>query len=252
MPSAAISAQTIATQAWIALGIGSPGETMPSSESDYALSVLNRLVDSQSGVDDLAYATSLDQYSLTNTGSFTIGVGATLNGPRPIFIESATIILTVAGADPQTFDLDVVPEEVWATIGDKNATGTVPTRLYYKPAMPLGTIYLHPIPKCLVTTKVEIGGPLVIAEFATLATTQYMPPTYYRMLVDGLLVELAPTYGSVVNPAVVQERARQYKEALDILRTLNRTARKKMPEPPTASEVAKIKAQGQQQMKAGV
>lgn len=243
----AYTAQQLITHAWVLLGIGSPGATMPASEASFGLTQLNGLTDSLAGVDDLIYAVTLARFSLSaGVATYNIGTGATFNATRPLFIDTASIVLAVPGGDEQTFPLDIIPEEEWAAIGDKKATGTVPARVYYFPSVPVGVLNFHPIPKALVTTQVEIGVWTPIPQLAALNTSVDLPYAYFRFLTLGLAIELAPTYGTVVNPAILQQRQGQYMEARAVVQALNRSVRQKGPAPPTTAQIAKAKAQAPQ------
>jgi hypothetical protein len=43
----------------------------------------------------------------------------------------------------------------------------------------------------------------MIGQYATLVTTQYLPPGYQRLLELSLAMELAPEYGSQVKPEII-------------------------------------------------
>ena len=239
-----VTAQTIITAAWVSLGIGSPGATMPAPEASWGLDTLNRFNDSMSGVDDMINVVTLARYALSaNVAVYNIGTGATFNTLLPVMIETASIVLAVPGGDEQTFPLDIIPEEQWAAIGDKKAAGTVPTKMFFSPVDPVGTLNFHPIPKAAVTTQVELGVWSPIPQLATLATTVNLPATYYRYEVLGLAIELAPTYGSVVNPVILQTRQQQYAEARAIVQARNRELRMKQAPSPTPEQVARARAQ---------
>jgi hypothetical protein len=217
-----MTAQTIITQALIDMGIYFPGEAPAPSESSNGLTKLNIMLDSWSGARDLTYEIALASYALSNAQTFAIGPTATspFNVPRPIKIETATIIITVGGKLLR-FPLDIVTEKDWAETPDLGATGTVPSKLYYDPIEPNSNLNFHPIPLATATTQVELGTWTVVQQFALLSTSATLPPAYYKAILIGLQLELAPTYGNLVSPQILELRAQQLKEALAIVRDLN-------------------------------
>lgn len=230
----AVSALTIITQAWVRLGIGSPGDIMPANESSNGLVELNIMIDEFSAARDLVYEILQQLFLLTNAQSFSIGPTATVpfNVARPAKIENAMI--RVGGLDHH---VDLISQQDWLEIIDKGATGTAPSKLYYDPQVPNAVINLHPIPLCNVATDLILGTWTSINQFATLATTANLPPAYYSLLVSGLAIKLAPTYGSTVDPTVLALRKDDFTEALSAVRALN-AAIQMVPVVPTGTPTA--------------
>jgi hypothetical protein len=217
-----MTAQTIITQALIDMGIYFPGETPAASESSNGLTKLNIMLDSWSGARDLIYEIGLALYALSNAQTFPIGPTATspFNVARPIKIETATIVITIGGKLLR-FPLQIIREEEWTAISDLGATGTVPSKLYYDPSEPNAALNFHPIPLASATTQVELGTWTAVQQFALLSTNATLPPAYYKAILIGLQLELAPTYGNLVSAQILELRAQQLKEALAIVRDLN-------------------------------
>ncbi len=222
MPAA--TAQTLFTQAWVDLGVGFPGETPPASESANGLAKLNQMLDSWSGARDLVYEIASATYLLTAIQSNAIGPTGTapFNVARPIKVENAQIVITV-GAKLLSFDLEIVPQTKWQGLSDKAATATVPLMLYVDPSVPNAVLNLWPIPLCTAVTYIELGTWNPVGQFATLATSINLPPTYQRAIVLGLQLELIPTYGNLVSPNIIQTRGQQFQEAIGLVRQLNST-----------------------------
>lgn len=215
--------QQLVTQAWIDLGVGQPGQIPPPSMSVNALNKLNQYLDSISGARDLIYEIALNLYLLqTNVPSYAIGplAAAPFNVQRPIKIENANIVLTVAGATPQRSPLVIITEDQWRSIRDKGATGTTPEVMYFDPQVPDAILNFHPIPATGLTS-VELGTWSAIQQIATLATNVTLPPTYYRFLVLALQMELIPTYGNLISPSIIQVREQQLLDALSAVKALN-------------------------------
>lgn len=218
------TAQQIFTQAWVDLGVGSPGETPSASESSNGLNKLNQLLDSYSGARDMIYEILLTAFALTpNLQSYDMGptAAAPFNVQRPVKIETVNIVLTgVGGTGIRIPVTKMFTEEEWAAIPDRGATGTTPIGIYIDPKVPNLTLNFYPVPLVVTPTSVELGTWTAVQQFATLATNINLPPAYYRMLVLAEQIEIAPTYGQV-NPTIIAERATQLKEAVAIVRAIN-------------------------------
>jgi hypothetical protein len=220
------------------LGVGAPGETPGASESFNGLNKLNQMLDSWSGAEDLIYEIAINSYALSNTQSFPIGPTATapFNVQRPIRIENADILITLGSGRVMRFPIpNILSQEQWEQIEDRQATGTVPDKLYYDPQVPNAVLNLHPIPLAADPTQIELGTWTAIGPFATLATNANLPPTYARAIILGLQLELVPTYGNLASPQIVQMRQSQFNEAIAVVRSLNSKVRMK-PLPPTTGQ----------------
>lgn len=220
-----MTAQSIFTQSWIDLGVGSPGETPSASESSNGLNKLNQMLDNWSGARDLVYEIALAIYALTNTQSFPIGPTATapFNVQRPVRVENANILITSASGKVSRTPLRIISQAEWESMPDRaNATGLLPEKLYIDPQVPNAVLNLTPIPLCGAgdNTSLELGTWTYIQQFALLSTNANLPPAYARAIILGLELELAPTYGQV-NPGIIQQRAGQFQEAIAVVRDLN-------------------------------
>lgn len=215
----AITALTICTQAWVDLGVGSPGDIMPNNEAVNALAKLNMWLDAASAARDLVFEILIQTFALTaNQQAYPIGSSATapFNVTRPVKIENAKI--RVGGLDNE---VDIISQKDWLDIIDKGATGTAPAKMYYDPQVPNAIINLHPIPLVSVATTLVIGTWSYVQQFALLTTSTTLPPAYLRLINLALQLELVPTYGRLVSTAIVQERTSQFADALATVRELN-------------------------------
>lgn len=234
------SGQAIFSQAWVDLGVGEPGQIPSASQSVNGLSKLNMFIDMLSGQRDMIYEIFDLVLPLTNSQSYIIGPTAPA-GPfqraRPVKVENAQILIDVGG-QTLSFDLAVLTQSQWQSIDDKGATGTVADKLYYDPQIPNGVLNIHPIPLAAVTTQLDIGIWNAVQQFSTLGTSVNLPPAYLQLLVLGLQLQLAPTYGNLVSPVILQLREQQYKEVLDTVRAMNAAAQGIPLQPMTAAPSA--------------
>ena len=129
---------------------------------------------------------------LRSDNRFWISVSVTT---RPIRIVGAFV--RISNVDTP---LALITEQYYTNIANKAQAGT-PQKLLYRPDTPYGRILLYPTPNAVV--PLFIKAEKMIGQYATLVTTQYLPPGYQRLLELSLAMELAPEYGSQVKPEII-------------------------------------------------
>ena len=136
--------QTIIDRACRLLGQLNSGESADAQESADSLIALNAMLGSWRNQELMCYAVQDESISLSsgNTNR-TIGPSGNLVTTRPVRIEDAYIIYQNISTP-----IIILNEEEWASISDKTVTSTYPNRIYYKPEMPDGRIYLYPTHHC--------------------------------------------------------------------------------------------------------
>lgn len=178
------------------LGVLAAAETPSAAEANDALGVLNDLLDAWALENLMLFRNENDQYNLVaSQQSYTIGTGGNFNNVRPVTIEGAFV--TYNGLD---FPLRVLNTDQWNSIALKSLAAPLPTALYYVPTMPLGNIYIWPIPTLVLPLTLAVNMQFTAL---ALATTLSYPPGYAKALRYALAVELAPEYGLQPPPAVV-------------------------------------------------
>ena len=185
------------------------GETLEAELASNGLEALNAMLASWS-LDELAvYVTKISTHNLTSVQSFTIGTGGTFNVTRPDRIESAFI--TTGGND---YPLQIIDNEQWNAITEKDTKATIPAYLKYDANVPLGNISLFPIPN---------GGSLTIntyqplQTFTNLTDVLVFPNGYERAIASNLAIEIAPETGKQVS----QELAKMAKESKAAIMRIN-------------------------------
>lgn len=149
---------------------------------------------------DMLTALSLDGFMLyfqdtiskvltAGDGDYSIGEDGTpdWNTPRPEWIISA-----YTSGSGQDAPLNIVDVKAWNRIPNKTDQG-VPSKLYYDPEYPNGTIKLYKAPSAAYTLYMTIG--LLLEEPATVTTDLSFPPGYNEMMKYNLAVRLAPEMG---------------------------------------------------------
>lgn len=184
------TAADIIARALRTIGVLASGETPSANEQADALTVLNVMLDAWRTESLMTYALRDQSKAMTGAASYTIGASGDINTDRPVKIERA--YWRSGGID---FPVQVVTKQAWDQIADKATTGT-PDWLYYEPSMPLGRVWLHPIPA---------NGTLYITTwtpFVALAANDALglPPGYEEAITYQLAARLCAEYGRPVSP----------------------------------------------------
>jgi len=158
------------------------------------------MLDSWSGEGLVSYAVNTQQFFLVaGKQQYTIGTVGTpdINNTRPIDIIRAYL----RDVNSLDYPIDVIPQDKWDRIGQKNITSQIPDTLFYDSQNPLGIINIFPIP--LLTYTVFYEAILQQNFFALLTTQLAMPPGYalayilnlaLQMMFDGFFCMLSPDY----------------------------------------------------------
>ena len=130
---------------------------------------------------------------VSGTGTYTVGVGGTVNVARPVFLDHVSYQDTSTTPDTE-YPLTPLTEDAWAGVVMKDEDGEIPSRYYYSPTYPLGTLRLWPIPTG-TTLQGVLYAPAASPVFAALTTAVSLPPGYEEWLVTNLAINLATSYG---------------------------------------------------------
>jgi hypothetical protein len=165
-------------------GYKDPSETLSGDDSAQFLSVLNGMVDAWNTSRLYIVATATVSASVS-ASPVSIGASQTLNTTRPIRIEGG--FFTSGGVD---YDLEWITAAEYDAIENKSLSISIPTKAFYSPGLPTGSIYLWPVPSAAVTLSVRVMTQLV--QFADLATDYTLAPGYKRALEYSVAEELHP------------------------------------------------------------
>lgn len=171
-------------------------ETPEASEAADGLLRLNDWIDALALDDFTIYYLLRTVVPLTaSTASYTIGVGGTINIPRPTDISAAGLILNTGTVPPNELEIDVFTQQQYEGIVQKTYSSTYPQGIYYDHGWVggLATIAPFPIPNQSLSQLV-LYTPQALTEM-TLAGNVTFPPGYRRLLRYGLARELAPEFG---------------------------------------------------------
>lgn len=202
------TANTIIADALGCIGVVDPTDAVNSEDADLGLRILNRVADAL-GVQNLMTLAVVNQTVSLSAGvaSRTIGLLGDVAVARPARFETGAYV-RYDGIDTPLHELT---RQQYASISDKDATGT-PRAFYYEPTTSaLGTIYFYPVPTVGVTCYMPIQTRL--SQFTDLTTSYGLADGYEDFLVNESAIKLAPFYNREA-PSSVVLAARAAKRAI--------------------------------------
>lgn len=209
-----MTARDLVTAALRILGVLREGGSLSGTQGVAGLRVFNRMLDAFPLERQLVYAIDRQLFALVaNTQSYTLGPGGTWNTtplygvgtPRPVEIDSAY------WQDPTTLDeipVVLMTEGEFQSLNARTITGTVVQRLYYKPSMPQGDVFVWPTPTLVANMVLYLAKPWNAGH--TLDTVLTLPPGYQRMLEYGLAEEWGSEYPNFLREDI-RDNAREAK-----------------------------------------
>lgn len=181
-----VTAQSIITRAARALGYLGRTETLSAADANDGLECLNAMLDSWAGEELYSWAVNTQSFPLVQgKQSYTIGdAPADIVATRPTNIDSAYLI----DSNQLTYTVNVIPQDKWDAIGQKNITSQLPTTLFYDSQFPLGIINIFPVPLLVYTLYYQW---ITQQNFFTSLTTQLAaPPGYALAYIQNLALQL--------------------------------------------------------------
>src|SRR5262245_32066983 len=177
-----ITARTLITDAYRALGVLRPGQQTSDDAVDDAYRALQDMVDAWQLEHLMIYAVERTVYPLTGSGPWTLGPGGSLDTIRPINVDSAGLIGTVGTETP----VNLLTLDRWRA----RQSG-----VYVDGAYPASNVSIYPAPQGGEQLVLYTWAPLT--RFALLDTAYSFPEGYARALRWNLALELAP-YASIM------------------------------------------------------
>jgi hypothetical protein len=179
------TATQIIERAYTVLGYKDPAEALEGQDANYALSVLNDLIDAWN-TQTLYIYTTTEVVATTSGKPITIGPAQTIATPRPVRLPTGSFA-RISGIDYPITWLDT---EQYQSITLKNTASTIPIYGFYDGGAPTGNLYFWPYQT--TATEYHILVETQLTQWATLATDVTLTPGYNRALVYSLAEELAP------------------------------------------------------------
>ncbi len=212
------TAQTLIDAAFNLIGVLTQGESPTSTESTDALAVLNSMLDAWS-IERLAVPL-IERHIISlvaGDAAYTIGTGGDFNDARPGKILRGAVINNANPSQPLEIPMKQLSVDEWAEIRIKDLTQAFPTRFYYEPSYPLGTIRVWPVPTDS-SYQLAMYYWVPVGQFADLVTSYDLPPGYDLAIRYGLAVELLPSFGVVgESSTLVIQKAQELKGNLKVL-----------------------------------
>ena len=185
------------------------GETPSATLVSEAAEALNMLVKAMQADGMPLWALKKYSVTLTATASYTIGVSATVNTPKPLKIVQAFLSYTSSGID---VPINIITRQEYELLGNKASTG-YPVQLFYEPLLTTGVMHVYPVPDATVaaacTLKIIYQRPF--EDFDVSADEPDFPQEYYHCLKMMLADAIAPEHGLAIQDR--QDLARRAKEA---------------------------------------
>jgi hypothetical protein len=177
------------------LGVLRPAQVGSPDVLTDMLAACNYMLDSYKLNRFLVLDQSVATYALTaNTQSFTIGAGATLDGPRPTSIEKANVIVTLGGNLVRQ-QLELIDFKRWSEINLQQVTPSLPQKLYYQKTITgagYGTIFIWPQADVAYGLELYTWDQSSWSGFTDLTTAYVFPPGFAEMIQKNLAVRTYP------------------------------------------------------------
>jgi len=199
------TASAIIDRAYGLLGYKDAGEALSGADADYALNVLNDMIDSWNTNRLFIFTTQTVTSTVIGVSS-SIGPGLTIDTPRPTRIPAQGSFVSVGGVD---YPIEFINDAQYNGIAIKSTPSTIPIYAHYDNGVP-GRIFFWPFPS--VATSFTLLLEQQLTSFADLATDVPLVPGYKKALQESLAEELAPGLREI--PAALVRSAAKSRQAI--------------------------------------
>lgn len=176
------------------IGVLAQGESPTSDQTTEAALALNGLVKAWQADGMPLWALKSYAVPLTNgASSYRIGVGQTINTPKPLKVIQAWNHNTTSNVD---IPIRVLTKQEYNILGNKTSSGN-PIQVYYDPQNTYGDLYVFPVPTATEASAntINIVYQRPFEDFDASTDTPDFPQEWYDPLTYGLATRLAPEYG---------------------------------------------------------
>lgn len=189
-----VSRDDIINRALRLIGAVAQGETPTSAQISEASTALNSLVKAWQA--DGMPLWALKRYNITltaSTNSYNIGVGQTIDTPKPLKVLQAWFHNTSSNVD---VPMRIVTQQEYNILGNKTSSGQ-PIQLWYEPLNMYGTLHVFPTPSSTDAANgyITILYQRPFEDFDSSTDTPDFPQEWYDAIMYGLATRLAPEYG---------------------------------------------------------
>lgn len=195
----------VITDALKLLGVVAGHEVPTAAEQHDALARLNELIDAWgTHAQTMAVRQRAVLTLVANQQSYTVGIGGDLDVVRPIGLMAAAWLTATTPA--VEIGLPILTDQEYFAIPVKTLTSAQPTAVVYDATVPLGTLWVWPVPTG--SGSVALYWDEAVQAFPDLVTPVVLHEGYARALRTNLAVELASEFGKAVDP-VLDRAARE-------------------------------------------
>jgi hypothetical protein len=176
------------------LGVLSTGQTAESNQITEAAEALNIFIKALEaegmplwGMVD--YAVPLT----AATSTYQIGLGKTINTPKPLKVVQAWNHDSVSNVD---IPMRLLTRQEYSMLGNKTSAGN-PIQYYYQPKLDYGELHVFPVPSSTeaANNTIYITYQRTFEDFLVAGDTPDFPQEWLETLKYGLAVRLASEYG---------------------------------------------------------
>ena len=172
------------------------GETPTATQVTEAAEALNMLVKAMQADGMPLWAIKKYAVTLTATSDYTIGVGSTVNTPKPLKVVNAYRHNTLTNID---VPMRVVTRQEYDMLGNKTSTGS-PVQLFYEPLLSTGVMHVFPVPDTysIANETIYIIYQRPFEDFDASTDEPDFPQEWFDAIKFGLADRLAPEYGLAI------------------------------------------------------
>lgn len=213
------------TNALVDIGVLAIGQTISTEDLELCRTKFNRMLGQWNTQRRFAYYMRDQAFTITaSQQSYSLGTSAnsadfviTAGTERPVKIERARLVLVAPSPDSES-ELPVINWDQRANESTPALSATVPTRLYYQPTFPNGTLWPTPYPTT-TTNKIRLFWWAQLAAIASgqTGTNVDLPPGYE----DALTLSLSEIMCLPFGKGISQDLASQSRTARENIRALN-------------------------------
>jgi hypothetical protein len=201
------------------IGVYAPGESVLDADAQRVLDQLQKMLDSWSGENLMAFAILEQSVALTvNKSAYTIGTSGSpdINATRPLKIMQGPGRAYIKDGSSVKYYLDVVERDLWnQQTGQANQTSQIARILFYDPTYPNGTINIFPQPNTAgYTLFFDSHQQLQAGAIVTLDSTISFPPGYEAGIQHNLAVWSGPFFKNALVSQDVKDLADRTKRII--------------------------------------
>lgn len=205
----AVTGSELIGDAFGILNVFLPGESVSSSDENFALRTMNRMLNQWNQRAQFIPVISRERFAMVaDQGGpddpYTIGPGGDWDTERPSnqnSIASANLILTTTSPEVRV-PLGIYADQAYDANQIPGMSNTQPTGLYYNPTYDddLGSVFLWPVPS-VDYNEIELFLEKAIPQFSTASATYFIPDGAPEAIVYNLAKRLQGPYGRAMTQA---------------------------------------------------